>query len=112
MQREYIKFDKNNRFVIEITTTSEYMTSIAVIYDGVRHPLGECFSLIYKNLGYDELVYNENGAVIIKKINDSLTYFRGFDAVKNKFIDDCYLCESFYEEYMKNSEAKTLSRRF
>ena len=112
MQRENIEFDKNKRFVIEITTMSEYITRIAIIYDGVRHMLGDCFSLIYKDLGYDELVYNENGAVIIKKINDNLTYFCGFDAIENKFITDQGLCETFYKECMINSEAKTLSRRF
>lgn len=112
MEREYINFNKNDRFEIEITTMSEYMSSISIIYDGVRHFFCDCFSKIYRDLGYDEVVYNENGIVLIKKRGDELIYFCGFDAIENKYIYDCYLCESFYEDNIKRSDGQTLSRRF
>lgn len=112
MEREYVNFDKNEKFVIEINTVSEYMSSIFIIYNGERHLLWDCYSKIYGDYGYDELLYNENGILLINKRGDNIIYFCGFDAIENKYIDNCYLCELFYEDNIRRSDGQTLSRRF
>lgn len=112
MEKEYITFEKNEKFVLEIKPISEYMSSVFVIYEGQRHLLGECYSRVCGDCDYYELVYNEFGAAIIIKINGTIKVFCSFDAIENKFIDDSYLGELFYEENFKSGKTNSLSRRF
>lgn len=109
---EYISVDGDDDFTIEIKKIDEKMYDIYVIYMDERHRLGTCYSEIYGNAGYDELVYNEYGAAIVRTFDGKSTVFCVFNSNMNRYIDNQLMAKIFYTLNFSNYGPNTLIRRF